>query len=294
MPLRSICICTFFNLFASPLHLNYVLSSPVPFVLTFYGYLVPFHLPFIFTFYVSFAEITKDSDKPDKSKQYEQNNNQVGHDTRGGHSDYNGKSPSSGHNHHHHQNSHPNAAKTPKSPHNSHSRNVGNHPDSHSRARNGGTHHPDPRNHPDSNGDDDDEEDADSVISAPAPPYSAATTPYSALEDNDAVTSKRIRDDIPDAELIDYEDDGGDSLADSVPPPRGARDSHSRGIGTDSEAPDDEDYYDESRVRIFIALFDYDPVTMSPNPDAMDEELPFKEGQLIKVRCFVWSFCGHV
>ncbi|KAL8180227.1 UNVERIFIED_CONTAM: RIMS-binding protein 2 [Gekko kuhli] len=35
--------------------------------------------------------------------------------------------------------------------------------------------------------------------------------------------------------------------------------------------------------RIFVALFDYDPLTMSPNPDAAEEELPFKEGQIIKV-----------
>ena len=41
--------------------------------------------------------------------------------------------------------------------------------------------------------------------------------------------------------------------------------------------------WDESRVRIFIALFDYDPQTMSPNPDAESEELCFKEGQLLKV-----------
>ena len=32
-----------------------------------------------------------------------------------------------------------------------------------------------------------------------------------------------------------------------------------------------------------MALFDYDPPTMSPNPEACDEELPFREGQLIKV-----------
>lgn len=32
-----------------------------------------------------------------------------------------------------------------------------------------------------------------------------------------------------------------------------------------------------------MALFDYDPLTMSPNPDAAEEELPFKEGQVIKV-----------
>ncbi|KAL2297197.1 hypothetical protein Nmel_016493, partial [Mimus melanotis] len=36
-------------------------------------------------------------------------------------------------------------------------------------------------------------------------------------------------------------------------------------------------------IRIFVALFDYDPVSMSPNPDAVEEELPFKEGQILKV-----------
>ncbi|XP_050181916.1 peripheral-type benzodiazepine receptor-associated protein 1 isoform X8 [Myiozetetes cayanensis] len=39
----------------------------------------------------------------------------------------------------------------------------------------------------------------------------------------------------------------------------------------------------EDGVRIFVALFDYDPVSMSPNPDAAEEELPFKEGQILKV-----------
>ncbi|XP_034458199.1 RIMS-binding protein 2-like isoform X16 [Hippoglossus hippoglossus] len=46
-------------------------------------------------------------------------------------------------------------------------------------------------------------------------------------------------------------------------------------------------YYDESETeetfRIFVALFDYDPLSMSPNPDAADEELPFKEGLIIRV-----------
>ncbi|XP_035708554.1 uncharacterized protein LOC110850968 isoform X4 [Folsomia candida] len=37
------------------------------------------------------------------------------------------------------------------------------------------------------------------------------------------------------------------------------------------------------RHRLFVALFDYDPPTMSPNPDACEEELPFREGQLIKI-----------
>ena len=42
-------------------------------------------------------------------------------------------------------------------------------------------------------------------------------------------------------------------------------------------------YRDRGTSRIFVALFDYDPPTMSPNPEACDEELPFREGQLIKV-----------
>ena len=48
-----------------------------------------------------------------------------------------------------------------------------------------------------------------------------------------------------------------------------------------------QEYYEESEgeepARVFVALFDYDPLSMSPNPDAADEELPFKEGQIIKV-----------
>ncbi|XP_071178952.1 RIMS-binding protein 2-like isoform X20 [Mytilus edulis] len=40
---------------------------------------------------------------------------------------------------------------------------------------------------------------------------------------------------------------------------------------------------DDNRIRLFVALFDYDPESMSPNTDALDEELPFKEGQIIKI-----------
>jgi len=81
------------------------------------------------------------------------------------------------------------------------------------------------------------------------------------LTDNNVVTGHQIRDDIPDSELIDYSDDGGESLFDS---------SSCANVN--------------EQVRIFIALFDYDPATMSPNPDAVDSELPFSEGELIKVR----------
>ncbi|KAM9320283.1 peripheral-type benzodiazepine receptor-associated protein 1 [Gastrophryne carolinensis] len=40
---------------------------------------------------------------------------------------------------------------------------------------------------------------------------------------------------------------------------------------------------EDSSVRVFVALFDYDPETMSPNPDAYTEELPFKEGHILQV-----------
>ncbi|XP_058239185.1 RIMS-binding protein 2 isoform X13 [Hemibagrus wyckioides] len=39
----------------------------------------------------------------------------------------------------------------------------------------------------------------------------------------------------------------------------------------------------DNEIRIFVALFPYDPSTMSPNRDAAEEELPFREGQIIKV-----------
>uniref|UniRef100_A0A8C2ZDH7 TSPO associated protein 1 n=1 Tax=Cyclopterus lumpus TaxID=8103 RepID=A0A8C2ZDH7_CYCLU len=41
--------------------------------------------------------------------------------------------------------------------------------------------------------------------------------------------------------------------------------------------------YRDGDIRIFVALFPYDPASMSPNPDAAEEELPFTEGQIIKV-----------
>ncbi|XP_058673712.1 peripheral-type benzodiazepine receptor-associated protein 1 isoform X6 [Ammospiza caudacuta] len=64
-----------------------------------------------------------------------------------------------------------------------------------------------------------------------------------------------------------------------------------RSIAPESSGKDDG-------IRIFVALFDYDPVSMSPNPDAAEEELPFKEGQILKV-CgdkdadgFYWGECA--
>ncbi|KAM3868936.1 peripheral-type benzodiazepine receptor-associated protein 1 [Diretmus argenteus] len=50
-----------------------------------------------------------------------------------------------------------------------------------------------------------------------------------------------------------------------------------KGVGESPKTIGDND------IRIFVALFPYDPATMSPNPDAAEEELPFSEGQIIKV-----------
>ncbi|XP_007176186.2 peripheral-type benzodiazepine receptor-associated protein 1 isoform X2 [Balaenoptera acutorostrata] len=47
--------------------------------------------------------------------------------------------------------------------------------------------------------------------------------------------------------------------------------------------PEEALAYQDLPVRVFVALFDYDPVSMSPNPDAGEEELPFQEGQILKV-----------
>lgn len=56
----------------------------------------------------------------------------------------------------------------------------------------------------------------------------------------------------------------------------------------------------QKRARWFVALFDYDPATMSPNPDACEEELPFNEGDSIKVwgdkdaDGFYWGECRGI
>ncbi|XP_026081831.1 RIMS-binding protein 2 isoform X1 [Carassius auratus] len=39
----------------------------------------------------------------------------------------------------------------------------------------------------------------------------------------------------------------------------------------------------DPNVRLFLALFSYNPAVMSPNPETMEEELPFEQGQIIKV-----------
>ena len=52
--------------------------------------------------------------------------------------------------------------------------------------------------------------------------------------------------------------------------------------------PEEALLYQDLPVRVFVALFDYDPVSMSPNPDAGEEELPFREGQILKVTTYCW------
>ncbi|KAM4701880.1 LOW QUALITY PROTEIN: peripheral-type benzodiazepine receptor-associated protein 1 [Discoglossus pictus] len=61
---------------------------------------------------------------------------------------------------------------------------------------------------------------------------------------------------------------------------QGAQSECCHAITHDKESPSKHQSLDN--VRIFVALFDYEPLTMSPNPDAY-EELPFKEGQILQV-----------
>lgn len=66
---------------------------------------------------------------------------------------------------------------------------------------------------------------------------------------------------VPQLDLSDYDDSGDvDSISGEINPP-----------------------IEDNRIRLFVALFDYDPESMSPNVECLDEELPFKEGQIIKV-----------
>ncbi|GFT17597.1 RIMS-binding protein 2, partial [Nephila pilipes] len=75
----------------------------------------------------------------------------------------------------------------------------------------------------------------------------------------------------------------------NAPPPSGRRVSDYHESSSRYENQGNYDSYGshsdvgDNRVRFFVALFDYDPQTMSPNPDAADEELPFQEGQMIKI-----------
>ncbi|KAJ8312521.1 hypothetical protein KUTeg_009894 [Tegillarca granosa] len=75
------------------------------------------------------------------------------------------------------------------------------------------------------------------------------------LKSSDSYNEHKSDMNISEIEPVDYEDTGDvDSISGEINPP-----------------------VEDNRVRLFVALFDYDPVTMSPNEDAIDEELPFKE-----------------
>ncbi|KAM6164278.1 peripheral-type benzodiazepine receptor-associated protein 1 isoform 2-T2 [Rhynchocyon petersi] len=69
------------------------------------------------------------------------------------------------------------------------------------------------------------------------------------------------------------------------PPRRGTRNPRpsSSELVPLRSAPEEALAYQDLPIRVFVALFDYDPVSMSPNPDAAEEELPFREGQILKV-----------
>lgn len=64
-----------------------------------------------------------------------------------------------------------------------------------------------------------------------------------------------------------------------LPPGRGPPSHQQSGPPPGGPGPSQRD----KRVRWFVALYDYNPTTMSPNPDACEEELPFSEGDTIKV-----------
>jgi len=64
---------------------------------------------------------------------------------------------------------------------------------------------------------------------------------------------------------------------DSSVPHLSNRYNHAGNLAKSRNTPTDRD------IRYFVALFDYDPATMSPNPNAAFEELAFKEGSIIKV-----------
>ncbi|XP_047521880.1 RIMS-binding protein 2 isoform X8 [Pieris napi] len=85
-------------------------------------------------------------------------------------------------------------------------------------------------------------------------------------------------------QMPQYGPRGGPPPGPRGPPPAGGR-------------PPPQGHPQSKRGRFFIALFDYDPVTMSPNPESCDEELPFSEGDTIKVwgdkdaDGFYWGEC---
>lgn len=56
-----------------------------------------------------------------------------------------------------------------------------------------------------------------------------------------------------------------------------------RGPQTRGQMNQQQQQQQQKKARFFLAMFDYDPSTMSPNPDGCEEELPFQEGDTIKV-----------
>lgn len=65
-------------------------------------------------------------------------------------------------------------------------------------------------------------------------------------------------------------------------PGRGPSQQQSSAVNRQHGAPSTATPDDKSRL--VVALFDYDPATMSPNPGTCHEELAFLAGDQIKVR----------
>uniref|UniRef100_A0A8C1NMX1 RIMS-binding protein 2 n=1 Tax=Cyprinus carpio TaxID=7962 RepID=A0A8C1NMX1_CYPCA len=109
---------------------------------------------------------------------------------------------------------------------------------------------------------------------------------YSVARLNRAMDEPLILGSSPSTGRSDRLDHSGRRTSHGCPPPQRrpmtvpSIDGHG---GRDRRSPDYYESEPEDLSRIFVAMFDYDPLSMSPNPDAAVEELPFKEGQIIKV-----------
>uniref|UniRef100_A0A8D2JCL6 Peripheral-type benzodiazepine receptor-associated protein 1 n=1 Tax=Varanus komodoensis TaxID=61221 RepID=A0A8D2JCL6_VARKO len=68
----------------------------------------------------------------------------------------------------------------------------------------------------------------------------------------------------------------------AIPPAELAKDTGmTMTLKADRVTPSVPDFTDSGRL--FVTLFDYDPITMSPNCNTAEEELSFKKGQILKV-----------
>ncbi|XP_041437707.1 peripheral-type benzodiazepine receptor-associated protein 1 isoform X3 [Xenopus laevis] len=82
--------------------------------------------------------------------------------------------------------------------------------------------------------------------------------------------------------LLDYQEAPSQDRATETSQLTGSESEyHQEGVPNKEQNPLKPQMLDTARI--FVALFDYDPVFMSPNPDAYEEEVPFKEGQILQI-----------